>query len=240
MQNLHKIDMAFFKKYINILFLPSLQMNEYVNFPKDRVIPLPSGGDIKEDNYENNTSNILEAIYVGSLHDTAGTELILESFNKINTEFTRVNLTFVCREKEFIEKKNKFNLYKEKNWLKIKHLKINELDSDYLKSDFAVIPYLQNIYNNFAMPVKLFEYFSYGLPILSTKCIEIARFIEKSEIGITANDNVNEFVMGIEKMIKAINMKLFNRNEIQKKFKKHHTWLNRVETINQSLINLRK
>lgn len=244
MVNLHKFDLKIYKKYLDILFLPSKQMNQYVNFPEDRVVALPSGGDLNLQNVEfpnrNHKSEEINAIYVGSLHETSGYDLLLESFRRINKEGIKINLTLVCREKEFKEKVDKFRGYLGESWLDVKHLGIEELGDFYYKSDFAVIPYRQNIYNNFAMPVKLIEYISFGMPILSTNCEETAKFINKNGFGITVNDNVEDFTKGIKKMIKALDKGFFKKEDIYKKFALNHTWLNRIQKIHETLINVSK
>lgn len=242
MVNLHKLDLLIFRKYIDILFLPSKKMNQYVNFPNDRVIALPSGGDLNLENIEfsrkTQESKVLNAIYVGSLHETSGYEILLESFRQINKEGKKINLTLVCRESEFKKNLELLKEYLTESWLDVKHLNIDELRSFYYKFDFAVIPYRQNIYNNFAMPVKLIEYISFGMPILSTNCDETARFINENGIGITVNDDVDHFTEGIKKMIEALNKGFYEKETIYNKFVINHTWLCRIEKIHETLINV--
>lgn len=54
------------------------------------------------------------------------------------------------------------------------------------------------------MPIKLFEYISYGLPILSTSCMEIIKYINKKNLSLVVNHDVPPFVKGIEEMIKNL------------------------------------
>lgn len=240
MVNLHKLDLRIFQKYIDILFLPSKKMNQYVNFPDDRVIALPPGGDLNLQNVDfskkKQEPKVMNAIYVGALDETSGYDILLESFSRINQKDIKINLTLICRENEFKQKIDKIKVYLDAPWLDVKHLSKEELVEFYNKSDFSLIPRPQNAYNNFSMPVKLFEYISFGLPILSTKCDEIANFINRNGLGITVNDDIESFTKGIEKMIEALNKGLFKKEDIYNKFVLSHTWLSRVQKIHENLL----
>ena len=52
----------------------------------------------------------------------------------------------------------------------------------------AVIPRPRNAYNDLALPIKLFDYLSYGRPVIVTDCTEQARVVREAEAGIVTSD----------------------------------------------------
>lgn len=52
----------------------------------------------------------------------------------------------------------------------------------------TVIPRPRGPYNDLALPIKLFDYLSYGRPLLVTDCEEQARVVRQADAGIVSND----------------------------------------------------
>ena len=63
-------------------------------------------------------------------------------------------------------------------------------------SDIALLPInSKDPYHNKAVSVKLFEYMSYALPIVSTPTVSMAKIIKHYDIGFVTNSNSEqEFV----------------------------------------------
>ena len=118
-----------------------------------------------------------------------GTEILLEAFNIVNSEYNKnVKLNLVCRDEiEIISK------YKNKNWLNL-HLGLSgeELLPIYNKSDIAIIPFKKERYMDYAIPIKLLEYIENEIPIVSTNCNELEKFINKYKIGKVTKDKPSE------------------------------------------------
>jgi hypothetical protein len=53
----------------------------------------------------------------------------------------------------------------------------------------TVIPRPRSAYNDLALPVKLFEYLSYGRPLLVTDCVEQARVVADAGAGVVTADD---------------------------------------------------
>jgi hypothetical protein len=53
----------------------------------------------------------------------------------------------------------------------------------------TVIPRPRNRYNDLALPIKLFDYLSYGRPVLVTDCTEQARVVADADAGIVTHDD---------------------------------------------------
>jgi hypothetical protein len=61
----------------------------------------------------------------------------------------------------------------------------------------TVIPRPRNAYNDLALPIKLFDYLSYGRPLLVTDCVEQARVVSDMDAGIVTGDSVEALAEAI-------------------------------------------
>ena len=53
----------------------------------------------------------------------------------------------------------------------------------------TVIPRPRNAYNDLALPIKLFDYLSYGRPLIVTDCTEQARVVAAADAGVVTADD---------------------------------------------------
>ncbi len=59
----------------------------------------------------------------------------------------------------------------------------------YAEADVGILPMKRDFYMDFAVHVKMFEYMGYGLPVISTDCVETKRMIDRYECGLTCKDD---------------------------------------------------
>lgn len=237
MKNMHELQLTILSRYLDVLFLPSIEMSKYLKQSFKRVVALPPGGEDRTKIIKfNEAHKLLKAIYVGSLHETANFYELYNAINKIDAD--KVQFTIVCRENEYktINPIIRENL-ESKNNVKIIHAGYNDLPMLYQDIDFAILPYRKNTYNDFAMPLKLLEYFSYALPILSTNLNESMKFIKQNNIGLVTNgDNAKDIVNGINQMIEYVEHNHFNKEKINELFLSEHTWEKRISQISENLV----
>jgi hypothetical protein len=67
----------------------------------------------------------------------------------------------------------------------------------------TVIPRPRGAYNDLAVPIKLYEYLSYGRPLLVTDCIEQALVVNQSGAGIVMGDNPDAMASAVRRLMKA-------------------------------------
>jgi hypothetical protein len=67
----------------------------------------------------------------------------------------------------------------------------------------TVIPRPRNAYNDLALPIKLFDYLSYGRPLLVTDCVEQAIVVREAEAGVVTTDGVAEMATSIAQIASA-------------------------------------
>lgn len=98
------------------------------------------------------------------------------------------------------------------------------------KFDIGIIPYdVSQDFNKYCYPMKIFEYFYMGKPVVSTPIEELKRFPKLVKIGRDANE--------WEKHIKTLLSKPWpeqHRKE-QKRLARENSWKNKVDTMLSSL-----
>ena len=67
----------------------------------------------------------------------------------------------------------------------------------------TVIPRPRTPYNDVALAIKLFDYLSYGRPVLVTDCTEQARIIREADAGIVVGDSIEELADGVTRVAGA-------------------------------------
>lgn len=235
MQWLFNLELNNYKKFADVLFLPSMYMNEYVGFDKRKVVALPPGGtDLVTDNTRGGSSPI-SAIYVGGVHPRYGVYDMLKAFNSLNNQSIKIKLTLVCRKHEFLSFNELFLPYLNKEWLSIHHASGEELKEYYKMADFGIVPLKKDVYNDFAVAVKLFEYLSYGLPVISTDCQAQKDIVMEDQIGIVVNDNWESIYNGLCEMLED-EKRAFYQNNAVNALRSKHLWIHRAEEAYNSLV----
>lgn len=94
--------------------------------------------------------------------------------------------------------------------------------------DCCIIPFKVNDMTNSCNPVKLYEYFSLGKPVVTTSMKEVYKF---SELSYIAN-NAKDFSSYIDKAVNEKNSKLMNKRIITAQ---QNSWDSRINIINKIL-----
>ncbi|MCR8850568.1 glycosyltransferase [Rossellomorea sp. SC111] len=238
MQTLFKVELSMYKKYASIFYLPSLQMGKYLNLERKNVYSLPPGGEDYLSKVGKTYSSPLKAIYVGGIHPRYGVYEMLEALSIINEPKKKIELTFIIREAEKEKYKEKLEKYQNQTWLSIKHASGSELEPYYLESHFGIVPIKKDYYNDFAIAVKMFEYLSYGLPMIVSNCEAQSEIVEKANFGIIQTSTTEGFLKGFNEIL---NEEKFNTLQVNAKrsLLEEHLWKHRVEKIHKTLMELR-
>jgi|GEM_PF-2228704 len=177
-------------------------------------------------------------IYVGEIDPVfSGIELLIEAMKLVNLK-QKVPLNLVCRKHEFEKNEYIQRIAKEYDWLNVYHETKETIHKIYNQSNLAVIPRYKDEYTKLCLPIKLFEYISYELPIVAVDHGEVSNFIKKYQIGSISNGNPEDFA---NKILEILNMseeeiKLIKNN--LKLCKEANTWKTRVEKIDKVLRTL--
>lgn len=192
-----------YQRTASLIYYPSAAMAEHFDFFEKRVshpgcelLPdLPEGQSVSDD-------DVPTGIYVGGVTYRYGASLLLEAFRLVNTEVIKARLLVVCDPLSWQSLPDELRELEQSGWLE-HHTAFgdDQLRPLYERAQFACLPLRPNIYNDFAMSIKLFEYLTYGKPIVSTNCQQMAAFVEQNGVGLVAVDEATEYAEAIRRMI---------------------------------------
>lgn len=213
---------------VDVIYLPSIEAKKYFDYFDMRE--LPPAGENKIDDTICQSQNC--CIYVGGIRQQYAFEDLLDVFSRLNSNEIRYRLIACVRENEWKEFDS--NL-KNETWLEIHHVSGEKLEPFYYKARLALIsPQRGNAYNDVAVSVKLYEYMSYGLPIVSLNTPAMGRIIKQYGLGMVSDTP--------EQMAESI-LHLFNddteyqkyRNNVKTALLNENLWVHRVDKIVKDL-----
>lgn len=228
----YKYDLKKYNELLDILYLPSLKMNDYIPYNFNiKIKSLPPGLRKKSISLKKEKNSIknstLKIFYVGGIGEFYGLNKLFKTvYNNKN-----VKLTVCCRKSEWEKYKNKYNRYINKQ-VNIVHASGDDLIPYFLNSDISSL-FLKPIkYRSFAMPTKLFEYMKYKTPIIATNNTAAGEFVKNNNIGWTIDYSKDE-------LNNLLNYISNNRQNLAEKRKNivsildNHTWEKRaVKVVN--------
>ena len=219
-------DLYNYNKLIDILYLPSLKMNDYI--PYDLNITkkeLPPGLDEIIDSDILINKGKLNIFYVGGI----GTAYNFIKLFKVVSSLDFVNLTVCTREKDWHKVQKDYQKYLTQN-IKIIHKSGKDLLYYYKEADILSLFFEDIIYRTFAMPYKLFEYLSMQKPIIAVNNTAAGEFVRNNDIGWAIDYN--------EKQLERLLIKLKDNPELLREKKKNmynvaknNFWINRAKTV---------
>lgn len=225
------------RRFVDHLFLPSLGMASALPspWPVERMSPLPPAASSLQDPLRFTAlgkSETLKLLYVGGvmppLYD------LTPLFDAVGAS-PIVRLTLCCRYQEWQRVKDYYAVPRNTD---IVHADGRDLEPLYERADAVAILRKPNPYLDFAMPVKLFEALGHGLPIVTVKGTEAARFVEREHIGWVLDSY--EDLRALAENLFANPVKLLDAYEKVAAVRERHTWKARAEQVASVLTGLKK
>lgn len=216
----------FLLRKFDIIYFPSELMMSYFHYKVMKTLP-PAATQVYNINHEFRKV----AIYVGGVSKRYGIDLMINAFKLLN-EKDYYKLILVCRENELgLDEKTICNM----PWLEVHHTSGEGLVELYQEASIALLPLLGG-YNDFAISVKLYEYLSFGLPVVSTNVSEMSKIVMNNCVGIVSNQTAEEYAKKIE-MILANESLWIKLSQNTKSFiNNKNLWEDRVRKIQSDLI----
>lgn len=230
----YKLELSIYKKFVKVLYLPSFEMNKYVKFPSDKVFVLPPAAEQRNLIIKKSENDLKTFIYVGGLSEYYAIPLLIDTFMKYNKEQIKAKLIVVCRKDEYRQKEYLFTEIKNKSWFQMFHAFGEDLNEIYKLADVGVVATNKNNYTDFAVPVKLFEYISFQLPVLATNCLAQSQIIKEDKIGVICKGESLDMIDKIEEISKN-EVYLKCKENVINVVKSKHQWIHRVNCIRESL-----
>lgn len=136
-------------------------------------------------------------LFVGDARLPAhGADRLIESVKRVRSSGTPIELEVVCRLGQEPPAPHP-------PWLHVVRAEGPALAERLPRIIACVIPRPRGPYNDLAVPVKLYDYLSYGRPLLVTDCIEQARVVRESGAGVVVGDSVDALADGIVRVAGA-------------------------------------
>lgn len=238
MQTIYKMEEKFYGKYMHTVFLPSDAMGKYVDINTAKMA-LPPGGRFAEIiTNSNDIQQPFKGIYVGGINNADyGLPTLVEAYELLNKDSLLGELVIVCREDEFAQLSSMDKEKLNKSYISLKHVSGAELEQVYKEVDFAFIPRKRSVYNDFAVPIKLVEYLTAGLPIIATDCSAQEDFIKSGPYGVITGDDAASLVKGMQSI--QPHFAEYKKN-IQQSFLQKHAWNERAEQAAHALLGGKK
>ncbi|MFC3959083.1 glycosyltransferase [Halovivax cerinus] len=220
----HFAEVDLYTKLADIVYFPSEYSLELSLKAATRDVLWP--GCNKQNPIER--EEVSDIIYVGGISERYGIHNLVGMMREL--ENNDIVLHLVCREGEYERLNDKTSNAIESLPIYVYHESGEGLEPIYNKSDIGIIPFRDTYYNNMAMPVKLFEYMSFGLPVVSTKCKTIARFVENNGCGVICRDDPVELAEGVMSLMHDLGkVNTISKNSIETA--KRNTWEDRAAEV---------
>ncbi len=178
---MYKYDLTQYKKFVNVLYLPSNKMKEYVH-SSNSIGQLPPGCDIASSITKkitsNVTSNMIKLLYVGGIQGIYDLSCLLKTIKDLDF----ISLTICCRDFEWEASKARYNSYMTDR-INVVHTSGEDLAKYYVDADICMIFFESTGYWTFAVPIKMFEYLAHTTPIIACSGSVAGDFVEKNKIG---------------------------------------------------------
>lgn len=227
----YRFDLKQYKKTVDVLFVPTIEMFEYMNYDfSNKVISLPPGIEFKHNLQRTVQKDELNFIYVGGSGIDYDLTLFLNVLNYLDNKNLKLNL---CTRKDEWDTNNKRYLNLLGN-VKVHHKNGEELFNIYQESDIAIYFIKPSEFGGFALGLKLFEYLSYEKPIIVVKDTAIGNFIDKYDIGWSI-DYSFESLKSLLIHLYSNKIEISNKIDNIKKMKKLHTWEARAIQVVEEL-----
>ena len=221
-------DLYKYNALIDIVYLPSVKMKNYIPYiEKRKFSELPPGHKKDSISYTNIPEDKLELIYVGGI----GSHYRLFELFKGLQGLQDVHCTICTRKEEWESVRS---MYPDLDNVTVVYRSGKELEELYSGAHIALLYVEPQEYRSFAAPVKLYEYIGEGKAIIVSKKTLSGDFVNKYDIGWSIEYDANTFRELLQFLVDKPSMLVEKRKNIKKIFT-HHNWKARAEQVVKDL-----
>ena len=180
MSAVYNYDLSWYKRYVDVLYLPSMAMGAHVPiFPAQRMAALPPGCELVDSASPDNGQ--LNLLYIGSV---SGHYQLHECVRAVAAT-PGVNLTICTHQQQWEQMRGEYEPLMDSS-VQVVHRSGAELEQLYDNADACVLFVQPDPYREFAAPVKLFEYLGHGKPVIASAGTLAAQVVADNEAGWVA------------------------------------------------------
>jgi len=223
---LWKRSIRFYILFADVLLFPSEGLARQFKFSNEYHLLPPAGS--PGFSLESLAVARKMVLYVGAATSRMGADLLLEAMKLVVQKYTDARCVIVTSEEESRDFRAQ---WENQPWLTFSSGSFNDLPALMRDAYVTVVPIRRNTYNDFALPVKLFDYMSFGKPLVVTNCAEMAKLVNDCNCGLVVEDTPEDIACGI--------IKLFDNPELAKKLgansyravQEKHSWRHRAKEL---------
>ena len=213
------------------LAFPTAGLARAVGIDGDDAVLLPPGAPPPIDAERSASASRL--LFVGDARLPAqGADRLISAIAAVRDDGRPVELTVVCRPGQEPPPPRP-------GWVRIERAEgpgIHGLLPDVVAT---VIPRPRGPYNDIALPIKLFDYLSYGRPILVTECVEQAAVVREADAGVVTDDSTDDLARGLREILGASSARLDAWSTNAADAARRNGWRVRAERIVEVVLGLR-
>lgn len=165
--------------------------------------------------------------YIGNLQHRDGGDILLDAMAQVVDKVPDVKCRIISGSDTPVRK----HPQRQAPWLSIEKANFDELPAILSQATLAVIPRRRSAYMDLALPIKLMDYLSFGLPVLVTDCTAMARFIKANEVGVVVQADATSLATGILKLLEAPGRIEQLSKSAYQGIQKKHSWEKRAEQL---------
>ena len=211
-----------YQRLADILFFPTQSLADCFDFKAKELLPPATRMGLVSEVFPGPFDTLL---YAGHLSDENGWPLLKAAMELIHTKNPQIRLlalTPTVTSEQY-------------PWLDIRRGVLEDILADLPRIAAALIPRPQTDYNHLAIPVKLMDYLSLGLPIVSTDCKEMAMLINGHDLGWIVSFVPEDFALACLDIFDDIEKRTtFSQQSVQ--FIQVNRWEDRAEVILNTLL----
>lgn len=213
------------------LAVPTAGLATAIGLAPDEAVLLPPGAPPPADVPPREGANRL--LFVGDARLPAhGADRLIDAVALARRRGVDVELTIVCHVGQEPPGTHP-------DWLRIERAQGNEIHALLPDVLATVIPRPRTPYNDIALPIKLFDYLSYGRPLVVTDCTEQAAAVREADAGVVVPDSPDALAVGIGAIARADAAARSRWSEGAAGAARRHAWGTRAEAIVGVLRGLR-
>ena len=213
-------------KFLSVkLIFPTKELASSLGIPEDKFLLLPPAGNASEGLRIGAKGHKIG--YVGGFNPRYGSDVMIEMVSKLKSKFKDTLLVAVVRSSD-LEKIESSSFEGKVEFKVVDYGKLKEVLIDV---SICFLPLPETPYNKLSLPIKLFDYMSFGKAVVTTNLPAVAKIVREEKIGLVADNNP-------EDLAEKVSM-LFDNERLIKEFQKnslaairlHHSWSHRARKL---------
>lgn len=211
----------------DIVYLPSEPASELFSYRDMR--PLPPAG---ENRLEGNRPEERTCIYVGGINGTYDGAQMLDAFHILNAGGDTYRLILVCRKADW---ESFAHPDAAAPWLEVHHVSGEELVPLYRRAALALCLNTPNPYDHYTVSVKLYEYMSYGLPVVVNGAPEMERLTRENGTGLAVAYGAENAAAAVREFFTDETLRKTLCGQTARTLLSNNLWIHRVRQVTHEL-----